>query len=51
MDRKKKLIPLLLSSAMFLIWACGEGSINEVTDTDERAIANLSEKLDSTKKD
>ncbi|SHK54211.1 hypothetical protein SAMN05720759_103346 [Fibrobacter sp. UWB12] len=48
---RKKFIPLLLSSAMAFLWACGEGSINEVTDVDERAKANLLEKLDSTKKD
>lgn len=51
MDRKKKLITLFLSSAVAMFWACGEGSINEVTDTDERGVANLLEKLDSTKKD
>lgn len=51
MDRKKKLITLFLSSAVAVFWACGEGSINQVTDTDERGVANLLEKLDSTKKD
>ena len=50
MDRKK-FIPLLLSSAMAFMWACGEGNISGVTDDDERVKATLLEKLDSTKKD
>ncbi len=50
MDRKK-FIPLLLTSAMAFLWACGEGDIVGVDDKDERVKATLSEKLDSTKKD
>lgn len=50
MDRNK-FIPLLLSSAMAFMWACGEGDISKVTDDDERVKATLLEKLDSTKKD
>ena len=50
MDRKK-FIPLLLSSAMAFMWACGEGDISGITNDDERVKATLLEKLDSTKKD
>ena len=51
MDRKKKFIPLILTSAMFVMWACGEGDIVNVNDDDERVKQKLAEKLDSTKSD
>lgn len=35
MDRKKKLIPLVLSSAMVILWACGEGEIIYADNDDE----------------
>lgn len=35
MDRKKKLIPLILSSAMVFMWACGEGEIFYADNDDE----------------
>jgi plastocyanin len=50
MDRKK-FIPLLLSSAMAFMWACGEGNITDVTDDDERVKSSFLKEIDSTKKD
>lgn len=47
MDRKKKLITLFLTSAMAVLWACGEGDISAVTDKDEvnaKKIADMSDK-------
>ena len=35
MDRKKILLPLLVSSAMIGMWACGEGEIIYADDNDE----------------
>lgn len=43
MDRKR-LSLLILSSAMFAIWACGEGSVSEATDADEMVLNLLTEK-------
>lgn len=46
MDRKKKLITLFLTSAMAVLWACGEGDISAVTDKDEvnaKKIADMSD--------
>lgn len=42
MDRKK-FLPLLLSSAMVLFWACGEGEIAKATDNDELAMKKIEE--------
>ena len=50
MDRKK-ILPLLFSSAAIILWACGEGSINYVEDQDEIALKELKDKLDTSKKD
>ena len=52
MDRKKFIpLSLLLSSAMFVFWACGEGDIIGVDDKDETVLKKFEEELDSTKKD
>ena len=50
MDRKK-ILPLLFTSAAIILWACGEGSINYVEDQDEIALKELKDKLDTSKKD
>ena len=42
MDRKL-LIPLFISSAMFFMWACGEGNVVEATDADEMAKKKMEE--------
>ena len=50
MDRKK-ILPLLFTSAAIILWACGEGSINYVEDQDEIVLKDLKDKLDTSKKD
>lgn len=50
MDRKK-ILPLLFTSAAIILWACGEGSINYVEDKDEIALKDIKDKLDTSKKD
>lgn len=42
MDRKV-LLPLFISSAMFFMWACGEGDIVYVTDADEMVKKKIEE--------
>ena len=45
MDRKK-LIPLFLSSAMLLLWACAEGDVVNATDDDELMKSKIAEASD-----
>lgn len=45
MDRKR-FLPLLVSSAMLCLWACGEGEISRAEDADEMAKKIVTEKSD-----
>ena len=44
---RKKVLPLLLSSAMAFLWACAEGDIVDVTNADEIARKKIEETNDS----